>query len=67
MLPRAFLPGGGLVDGDLPEDNSSSAGASPSPKIMGSFPLLWIIGCSAQSPSRTSFPSARLFSTRARS
>ena len=31
------------MDGDLSEDNSSSAGASLSPKIMGSFPLLWTI------------------------
>ena len=51
------------MDGDLPEDSSSSIGASLSPKIMGSFLLLWTIGCSAQSPSRTSFPGSRLFST----
>ena len=40
VLPQAFLPGGGLMDGDLPEDNSSFVEASPSPEIMGSFPLL---------------------------
>ena len=51
------------MDGDLSEDNSSYDGASPLPKIMGSFPLLWTIGCSARSSSHTSFPSSRLFST----
>ena len=51
------------MDGDLPEDNSSSVGVSSSPKIMGSFLLLRTIGCSARSPSRTSFPCSRLFST----
>ena len=55
VLPRAFLPGG-LVDGDLPEDNSSSVGASPSPEIIGSLPLFRAIRCLARSPSRTSFP-----------
>ena len=49
------------MDGDLSEDNSSSTGVSPSPKVMGSFPLLWAIGCSARSPSRTSFLSSRFF------
>ena len=48
------------MDRDLPEDNSSSVGASQSSEIMGSFPLLWTIGCSARSLSRTSFPSSRL-------
>ena len=38
-LPRAVLPGGGLGDGDLPEDNSSSGGASLL-ETMGSLPLL---------------------------
>ena len=51
------------MDGDLPKDNSSFAGASSSPKIMGYFPLLRTIGCSARSPSCTSFPSSRIFST----
>ena len=32
------------MDGDLPEDNSSSVGVSLSPKIMGSWPFLWAIG-----------------------
>ena len=36
MLPLVFLPGGGLVDGDLPEDNSSSVGTLLS-ETMGSF------------------------------
>ena len=62
-LPQAFLHGGGLVDGDLSKDNSSSVGVSPSSEIMGSFPLLWTIGCSTRSPSHTFFPSSRLFST----
>ena len=39
------------MDGDLPKDNSSSVGASLASKVMGSFPLLRAIGCSAQSPS----------------
>ena len=43
------------MDGDLLEDNSSSAGASLSPEIRGSFPLLSTIGCSAQSPSLPHF------------
>ena len=43
------------MDGDLPEDNSSSVKASSSSEIMGSSPLLRTIGCSARSPSRTSF------------
>ena len=51
------------MDGDLPEDNSSSIGASTSSGIMGSFPLLRAIGCLARSPSCTSLPSSRLFST----
>ena len=51
------------MDRDFSEDNSSSAKASPSPKLMGSFPLLQTIGCSTRSPSHTSFPSSRLFST----
>ena len=63
MLPRAFILGGGLVDVDLSKDNSSSVGASPSLEITGSYPLLQTIGGSAQLPSRTSFPSSRLFST----
>ena len=63
VLPRAFLPGGGLMDGDVPEDNSSFAGASTSSRIMGSFPLLRVLGCSTRSPSCTSFPNLRLFST----
>ena len=63
VLPRAFIPSGGLVDRDLPEDNSSSAGVSPSLEVMGSFPLLRAIGCSARSSSHTSFLSLRLFST----
>ena len=42
------------MDGDLSKDNSSFVGASSSPKIMGYFPLLWTIGCSARSPSCTS-------------
>ena len=63
VLPRAFLLGGGLMDGDLPEDNSSSVGVSPSLEIMSSFPLLRAIGCSTQSPSRTSFPRFQLSAT----
>ena len=51
------------MDGDLPEDNSSSARVSPSLEIMDSFPLLRTIGCLAQSPSRTSFLNSRIFST----
>ena len=51
------------MDGDLLEDNSSFVGASPSLEIMGSFPLLRTIRCSSRSPSHTSFPSSRLFST----
>ena len=51
------------MDEDLPEGNSSSARESPSPEITGSFPLLRTIGGLARSPSRTSFPSSRLFST----
>ena len=47
VMPRAFLLGKGLSDGDLPEENSSSAGVSSSPEIMGSFPLLRAIVCSA--------------------
>ena len=54
------------MDGDLPEDNSSSAGASQSPEVMGSFPLLRAIGCSTRSPSHASFPSSQVFSTWAR-
>ena len=49
------------MDGDLPKDNSSSAGVSPSLEIMDSFPLLWTIGCLARSPSRTSFQNPRIF------
>ena len=49
------------MDGDLLEDNSSSVGASPSPKIVGSFPLLRTIRGLARSPSHTSFPNSRLF------
>ena len=33
------------MDGDLPEDNSSSTGASSSSGIRGSFPLLVVNGC----------------------
>ena len=51
------------MDEDLLEDNSSSAGVSSLPKIMGSFPLLRTIRGSTLSPSRTFFPSSRLFST----
>ena len=51
------------MDEDLLEDNSSSAEASPSPEITGSFPLLRTIRGSARLPSRTSFPSSRIFST----
>ena len=32
------------MDGDLPENNSSSVGASPSSEITGYFPLLRTIG-----------------------
>ena len=49
------------MDEDIPEDNSSSVEASPSPEITGSFPLLRTIRGSARLPSRTSFPSSRLF------
>ena len=35
------------MDGDLSEENSSSVGAPTSSGIMGSFPLLRAIGCSA--------------------
>ena len=35
------------MDGDLSEENSSSAGASSSLEIMGYFPLLQAIGCLA--------------------
>ena len=48
---------------DLPEDNSSSTGASLSLEIMGSFSLLWAVGCSVRSPSRTSFPRSWLSTT----
>ena len=51
------------MDGDFLENNSSSAKASPSPEIMGYFPLLRTIGGSTRSPSHTSFPSSRRFST----
>ena len=51
------------MDEDLLEDNSSSSGASPSSEITGSFPLLRTIGGSTRSPSHTSFPSLKLFST----
>ena len=50
------------MDGDLPEEKSSSDGALLS-KTMGSLPLLRTIGCSARSPSYTSFLSSRFFST----
>ena len=40
ILPQAFLLSGGLMNGDLPKDNSSFARASMSLGIMGSFPLL---------------------------
>ena len=51
------------MDGDLKEDNSSSTRASLLLEIMGSFPLLRTISCSARLPSHTSFSSLRLFST----
>ena len=51
------------MDRDLPEDNSSSVGASISSGIMDSFPLLRAIGCLARSPSCTSLPSSQLFFT----
>ena len=54
MLPRAFHPGGGLVDGDLSEDNSSSVRALPLLEITASFPLLRIVGSLARSPFLTS-------------
>ena len=50
------------MDGDLPEDNSSSARVSPSLEIIGSLPLLWVIGCSVRLSSRISFPRSRLSS-----
>ena len=46
---------------ELPYDNSLSAGVSTSSRIMGSFPLLQMIGCIAQPLSRTSFPRSQLF------
>ena len=49
------------MDRDLSKDNSSSTGASLSPKITGSFPLLRTIGGSTRSPSRTSFPCRGFF------
>ena len=49
------------MDGDLQEDNSTSVRASPSPKIIGYFPLLQTIRCSTRSLSCTSIPSSRLF------
>ena len=44
VLPLAFLHAGGLVDEDLSKDNSSSARASLSLEIMGSFPFLQTTG-----------------------
>ena len=41
------------MDGDHPEDNSSFVGVSPLSEIMGSLPLLQVIGCSVRSPSCT--------------
>ena len=49
------------MDGDLPEDNSSSAGASTSSRIMGPFPLLQAIRCSARSPSLHPFQVSGFF------
>ena len=40
-----FFVGERPKGGELPEDNSSSAGASASSEVMGSFPLLRGTGC----------------------
>ena len=51
-------------DGELPEDNSSSAGASASSWRIGYFPLLWGTRYKAQPLSCTSLPPrSLLFST----
>ena len=54
------------MDRDLPENNSSSVRASSSLEIMSYFSLLGAIGCSARSPSFTSFPRSRFSYTWAR-
>ena len=55
-LALVFFVGERPKCGELPEDNSSSVGASASSGSMGSFPWLSGTGCKAQPLSYTSLP-----------
>ena len=60
-LSRAFFVSERLKDGELLEDNSSSAGVLTLSRIMDSFPLSRAIGCTARPLSHTSFQDCSFF------